>query len=198
MLLTLWLTIALINAYCIEMNVWTCCFMPLLLHMYATFFICELVLLLMCVSRHSCGCKCGYYISRSSPWLPAGCYIPYVIWAMATDGLLFKFMAEISPCTKTPLTATLTSGVGAGETLTRMFHNSIHVQCRFFSCSWAELRQVANGLSIADCILNETCQKSALQHEKCIFNCRYSGLSCTGLSVVGWGGSGYTFYYLFL
>ncbi|XP_042286962.1 high affinity cationic amino acid transporter 1 isoform X1 [Thunnus maccoyii] len=39
--------------------------------------------------------------------------MPRVIWAMADDGLLFKFMAEISPRTKTPLTATLTSGVGA-------------------------------------------------------------------------------------
>lgn len=46
--------------------------------------------------------------------------MPRVIWAMADDGLLFKFMAEISPRTKTPLIATLTSGIGAGETLTRM------------------------------------------------------------------------------
>ncbi|KAM9846283.1 LOW QUALITY PROTEIN: high affinity cationic amino acid transporter 1 [Aulostomus maculatus] len=36
-----------------------------------------------------------------------------VIWAMADDGLLFKVMANISPCTKIPLTATLTSGIGA-------------------------------------------------------------------------------------
>lgn len=126
--------------------------MPLLLHMYATLFICELVLLLICVSWHSCGCKCGYYISWLSPWLPAGCYVPYVIWATVTDGLLFKFMAEISPCTKTPLTATLTSGIRAGETLTRMFPNSIHVHRRFFSCFGAELHRVANGLPIADSI----------------------------------------------
>ncbi|KAM9729234.1 high affinity cationic amino acid transporter 1 isoform 1-T3 [Menidia menidia] len=39
--------------------------------------------------------------------------MPRVIWAMADDGLLFKFMAEISPRTKTPLIATLASGTGA-------------------------------------------------------------------------------------
>lgn len=54
----------------------------------------------------------------------------HVIWAVADDGLLFKFMAEISPRTKTLLTATLTSGIGASETLTRMFQNSIHVHLR--------------------------------------------------------------------
>lgn len=52
--------------------------------------------------------------------------VPYVIWAMVDAGLLFKFMAEISPRPKTLLTATLTSGVWAGEILTRMFHNSNH------------------------------------------------------------------------
>ncbi|XP_010779714.1 high affinity cationic amino acid transporter 1-like [Notothenia coriiceps] len=39
--------------------------------------------------------------------------MPRVIWAMAEDGLLFKCLATISPRTKTPLTATLTSGVVA-------------------------------------------------------------------------------------
>lgn len=83
--------------------------------------------LFMYVPRHSCGCKCGYYISWSPP-LPGSLLgamfpMPRVIWAMADDGLLFKFMAEISPRTKTPLTATLTSGAGAGETLTRMIQN---------------------------------------------------------------------------
>ncbi|XP_019729109.1 high affinity cationic amino acid transporter 1 isoform X1 [Hippocampus comes] len=39
--------------------------------------------------------------------------MPRVIWAMADDGLLFKFMAKISPRSKTPLTATLTSGIVA-------------------------------------------------------------------------------------
>ncbi|XP_034722931.1 high affinity cationic amino acid transporter 1-like [Etheostoma cragini] len=37
--------------------------------------------------------------------------MPRVIWAMAEDGLLFKCLASISPRTKTPLTATVTSGV---------------------------------------------------------------------------------------
>ncbi|XP_031719361.1 high affinity cationic amino acid transporter 1-like isoform X1 [Anarrhichthys ocellatus] len=39
--------------------------------------------------------------------------MPRVIWAMAEDGLLFKCLAKISPRTKTPLTATITSGVVA-------------------------------------------------------------------------------------
>lgn len=40
---------------------------------------------------------------------------PRVLWAMAYDGLLFKYMAEINPKTKTPLPATVTSGLMAGE-----------------------------------------------------------------------------------
>ncbi|RVE65087.1 hypothetical protein OJAV_G00132380 [Oryzias javanicus] len=39
--------------------------------------------------------------------------MPRVIWAMAEDGLLFKCLASVSSRTKTPLTATVTSGVAA-------------------------------------------------------------------------------------
>ncbi|XP_038550047.1 high affinity cationic amino acid transporter 1-like [Micropterus salmoides] len=39
--------------------------------------------------------------------------MPRVIWAMAEDGLLFKCLANVSPRTKTPLTATVTSGAVA-------------------------------------------------------------------------------------
>ncbi|KAM9317687.1 high affinity cationic amino acid transporter 1-like [Pholidichthys leucotaenia] len=39
--------------------------------------------------------------------------MPRVIWAMAEDGLLFQCLAKISARTKTPLTATVTSGVVA-------------------------------------------------------------------------------------
>uniref|UniRef100_A0A8C6WWQ5 Cationic amino acid transporter C-terminal domain-containing protein n=1 Tax=Neogobius melanostomus TaxID=47308 RepID=A0A8C6WWQ5_9GOBI len=39
--------------------------------------------------------------------------MPRVIWAMAEDGLLFKCLAKINPRTKTPLTATIASGVVA-------------------------------------------------------------------------------------
>ncbi|KAM9853648.1 high affinity cationic amino acid transporter 1-like [Aulostomus maculatus] len=39
--------------------------------------------------------------------------MPRVIWAMAEDGLLFKCLAKISSRTKTPLTATVISGVVA-------------------------------------------------------------------------------------
>uniref|UniRef100_A0A673ASW3 High affinity cationic amino acid transporter 1-like n=1 Tax=Sphaeramia orbicularis TaxID=375764 RepID=A0A673ASW3_9TELE len=55
----------------------------------------------------------GSLCALSTSLLGAMFPIPRVIWAMADDGLLFKFMAEISPRTKTPLTATLTSGAGA-------------------------------------------------------------------------------------
>ncbi|XP_010767571.1 high affinity cationic amino acid transporter 1-like isoform X1 [Notothenia coriiceps] len=55
------------------------------------------------------GSLCALSTSSLGAMFLMGC----AIWAMADDGLLFKFMAEISPCTKTLLTATLTSGVGA-------------------------------------------------------------------------------------
>lgn len=41
--------------------------------------------------------------------------MPRVIFAMAEDGVLFKALARINPKTKTPLIATMTSGVVAGE-----------------------------------------------------------------------------------
>ncbi|XP_015246886.1 PREDICTED: high affinity cationic amino acid transporter 1-like [Cyprinodon variegatus] len=39
--------------------------------------------------------------------------MPRVIWAMADDGLLFKCLAKLSTRSKTPLTATVTSGIVA-------------------------------------------------------------------------------------
>ncbi|XP_056329445.1 high affinity cationic amino acid transporter 1b isoform X1 [Danio aesculapii] len=39
--------------------------------------------------------------------------MPRVIWAMAEDGLLFKFLANISEKSKTPIMATVTSGIVA-------------------------------------------------------------------------------------
>ncbi|XP_026138511.1 high affinity cationic amino acid transporter 1-like isoform X1 [Carassius auratus] len=39
--------------------------------------------------------------------------MPRVIWAMAEDGLLFKFLANISERSKTPVMATVTSGIVA-------------------------------------------------------------------------------------
>ncbi|TRY87306.1 hypothetical protein DNTS_023138 [Danionella cerebrum] len=40
--------------------------------------------------------------------------MPRVIWAMAEDGLLFKFLANLSDKSKTPIMATVTSGIVAG------------------------------------------------------------------------------------
>lgn len=43
--------------------------------------------------------------------------MPRVIYAMAEDGLLFKFLAKVNNRTKTPIIATLTSGAIAGRCL---------------------------------------------------------------------------------
>ena len=40
--------------------------------------------------------------------------LPRVIYAMANDGVLFKFLAEIHPKFQTPFTATIVSGILTG------------------------------------------------------------------------------------
>lgn len=44
--------------------------------------------------------------------------MPRVIYAMASDGLIFRFLAYVSEKFKTPLTATITAGVMAGKFVT--------------------------------------------------------------------------------
>lgn len=140
--------------------------------------ICELVFLFMYVLWHCRGCKWILYILVFPPGSLLGAMFPMprVIWAMADDGLLFKFMAEISPRTKTPLTATLTSGIGAGETLTRMFQNSIHVleppsHAAGLNCARLQMLRPADCRFYSKLCLEKTCQKSALQHERGIRYC---------------------------
>lgn len=43
--------------------------------------------------------------------------MPRIIYAMAEDGLLFKFLAKVNEKRKTPIIATVTSGAIAGEIL---------------------------------------------------------------------------------
>lgn len=41
--------------------------------------------------------------------------LPRILYAMANDGLLFRFLAKINARTKTPVLATLLSGLLAGN-----------------------------------------------------------------------------------
>lgn len=43
--------------------------------------------------------------------------MPRIIYAMAEDGLLFKFLAKVNEKRKTPIIATVTSGAVAGNIL---------------------------------------------------------------------------------
>lgn len=43
--------------------------------------------------------------------------MPRIIYAMAEDGLLFKFLAKVNDKRKTPVVATVTSGAVAGNIL---------------------------------------------------------------------------------
>ena len=59
--------------------------------------------------------------------------MPRVIYAMADDGILFRSLAKVHPKTKTPLIATVSSGILAGMCLfsiiTLNFRNSSNFLC---------------------------------------------------------------------
>ena len=59
--------------------------------------------------------------------------MPRVIYAMAEDGLLFRFLSKMNIKTKTPLLATIVSGIVAGK-LSPCFTVHQHlVFCQLFS-----------------------------------------------------------------
>lgn len=64
--------------------------------------------------------------------------MPRVIYAMAEDGLLFKFLAKINDRTKTPIIATLTSGAIAGKNST----------CQYFNC--CVLREISGVVLVCE------------------------------------------------
>lgn len=60
-------------------------------------------------------CKHDANCSPLSSLLGSMFPMPRVIYAMAEDGLLFKVLSKMNTRTKTPLFATIASGIVAGE-----------------------------------------------------------------------------------
>lgn len=51
--------------------------------------------------------------------------MPRIIYAMAEDGLLFRFLSRMNKRTKTPLLATVVSGIVAGEIDFELNHETL-------------------------------------------------------------------------
>jgi amino acid transporter len=62
------------------------------------------------------GALCGLSTSLLGAMFP----MPRVIYAMASDGVLFKFLAQVHPRFQTPLIATLIAGTFGGTNLLRI------------------------------------------------------------------------------
>ena len=78
--------------------------------------VCVCVFVIVCVCLELLNNVLVLHVSAVSYSLLGSIFpMPRVIYAMAEDGVLFKVLARINPKTKTPLIATMTSGVVAGE-----------------------------------------------------------------------------------
>ena len=105
--------------------------------------------------------------------------MPRIIYAMALDGLLFKFLARVHERTKTPLIATFISGIFAGKLMLfcdiySMLFNFYTSMKSYFSSRFKQIIIVASSFSknfislnsnqffFLD--LNETSQKVSTDH----------------------------------